>query len=218
VQALGAVDATLPEVRRGLDWLLRMEGSTPALKDRVAAFITGKPMSKGIDLELKGWPWEPGTASWVEPTSHALLALMTFRAQLPRRGAARIEEAERLLLDRVCANGGWNYGNCVALDQDLRPYPDTTALALIALQHRGSDQRVQHSVIKLEQLLESTDSGLCVALAMLALPLHGKDAAVLGPRLEKRFQETGFMGETRALSYALLAMAPVHPFRVSASA
>jgi hypothetical protein len=71
----------------------------------------------------------------VEPTSWALLALKRMRGALPRRRTEdRIEEAHRLLADRMCRGGGWNYGNKAILGFDLDPYPDTTALALLALQ------------------------------------------------------------------------------------
>jgi len=61
---------------------------------------------------LQAWPWVDGCFSWVEPTAWCLLLLKRRRARLPdRRVPARIAEAERLLDDRACAGGGWNYGN-----------------------------------------------------------------------------------------------------------
>jgi hypothetical protein len=41
--------------------------------------------------------------------------------------------SERMLLDRRCRDGGWNYGNRRVLGADLPSYPETTALALMAL-------------------------------------------------------------------------------------
>ncbi|MBW2463953.1 MAG: hypothetical protein JRH11_20055 [Deltaproteobacteria bacterium] len=81
----------------------------------------------GHDPTLVGWSWTDETHSWVEPTSHALLAL---RADEPRE---RTGEAVRLLLDRCVPDGGWNYGNTRVLDNMLRPFPATTGVALAAL-------------------------------------------------------------------------------------
>ena len=36
--------------------------------------------------------------------------------------------------ERQCADGGWNFGNASVYDVDLKSYPQTTAVALIALQ------------------------------------------------------------------------------------
>ena len=41
--------------------------------------------------------------------------------------------SERMLLDRRCRDGGWNFGNRRVLGADLPSYPETTALALMAL-------------------------------------------------------------------------------------
>jgi hypothetical protein len=38
-----------------------------------------------------------------------------------------------MLLERRCRDGGWNYGNRRVLGEDLPSYPETTALALMAL-------------------------------------------------------------------------------------
>src|SRR5699024_403026 len=57
-----------------------------------------------LDGTLRGWSWIDNTFSWVEPTSYALLALKAHGIGTH----SRVQEAERLLLDRVCADGGWN--------------------------------------------------------------------------------------------------------------
>ena len=54
----------------------------------------------------------------------------------PTGSQERLEQAERLLFDRQCAGGGWNYGNSEVLGQKLHAYVPTTALALLALQDR----------------------------------------------------------------------------------
>src|SRR5258706_177994 len=80
--------------------------------------------------------------SWVEPTAYALIALKKLRpVQGDGRSDRSIAEAERMLYDRACAEGGWNYGNSTAYGVELPPYLETTALALLALQDRRDDER-----------------------------------------------------------------------------
>ena len=123
------------------------------LIDLVSAFqdITTKVPNPRQDNSLQAWPWIPETFSWVEPTSWCLLALKKTAAQAPRNGAqARIREADTLLLNRVCTNGGWNYGNAAAFAQDLRPYVPTTAVGLMALQDRPRDPGVTRTLTFLD--------------------------------------------------------------------
>jgi hypothetical protein len=82
--------------------------------------------------QLRGWPWVDGTFSWVEPTSYALVALKAAGI----RKHERVLEAERLLCDRVCPDGGWNYGNPRVRNEDLPSMVPTTALAAIRLRCR----------------------------------------------------------------------------------
>ena len=64
------------------------------------------------DNSLQGWSWIPQTFSWVEPTGWALLALKKWsRVSGGAIDADRVAVAEKLLVDRACAQGGWNYGN-----------------------------------------------------------------------------------------------------------
>jgi hypothetical protein len=118
-------------------WLLgqRSRSHAPSLVERLRAAVRNEPPMVEQDEGLQGWPWSADTTAWVEPTAWALLALKQLRADMPRRRlAARVDEAHRLLADRMCRGGGWNYGNKAVLGTDLPPYPDTTALGLMALQ------------------------------------------------------------------------------------
>lgn len=186
---------------RGLPWRLRL---------RYWLFPDQEPTE--MDAGLVGWPWYPGTFSWVEPTCYALLALKSALADLPSGSTRRrIAEGERLLLDRVCPGGGWNYGNSVVLGEELWPYADTTALALIALQDMGPDPAVTSGLDRLIELTERNTSGLATALAVVCLRLYGRDATGLTQRLGVRYEQGRFLGDTRTLALAALALTDGDP-------
>ena len=87
--------------------------------------------------------------------------------------AARVQEAENVLLTRSCATGGWNYGNTSVYDQDLRPYVPTTALGLMALADRRADPVVVRALEFLRTHQLSERSGLALAWTALCLRIHG---------------------------------------------
>jgi hypothetical protein len=155
-----------------------------------------------IDPDLKGWAWTDGAFSWVEPTAYALIALK----KLVRDGSESevISEAERLLYDRMCRGGGWNYGNSTVLGVDLPPYPDTTALALIALQQRRFEAPIQQSLATLKTLLSSPVSGLTLSWAVVGLAIYGEPIFAWRARLAEVYARRRFLGETKTAALALL--------------
>jgi hypothetical protein len=205
VLALARYPAEAEVAQRGAAWLVGERGRTidgrPGL---LARMLTRPTPVVELDGALVGWPWTDGTFSWVEPTAYAVLAL---RAVTPRSAAAvaRIDEGKRLLLDRMCPDGGWNYGNRRVLGEDLWSYPDTTALALLALGREADGAVVTKGLAALDAMLETNPSGLATALGTLALAAHGREVGTLRVRLGGRFTETGFAGDLRALAWALLA-------------
>jgi hypothetical protein len=171
--------------------LFRIEGIKPALKpaatfilnsfgrmpfgqlDRLIHFVSG---SKGslFNTKLGGWCWNPGTAPWVEPTCYALIFLKAIRSHIPQdpRSAGIIQEAEMMLYDRICRQGGWNYGNSRVLGEELHPYPLTTALALIALQDFKTKPENRRSLEYLIQGLPAEKSLLNLAWDCIALDIY----------------------------------------------
>ena len=122
---------------RGLEWLIASTGAESRFLSRVAHWL--QPSVVEFDPELSGWPWQTGASSWIEPTAHALMALRRTARRLEHAGLAeRIDTGERMLLERRCRDGGWNYGNRRVLGADLPSYPETTALALMALDGHAS--------------------------------------------------------------------------------
>ncbi len=126
---LGVNDAS---TGRAIDWLVATRGAETRPVARLAAWLS--PHTVEFDASLSGWPWRTGTSSWVEPTAHALMALGRVARRNEHAGLEeRIAMGQRMLLDRRCRDGGWNYGNRRVLGADLPSHPETTALALMAL-------------------------------------------------------------------------------------
>jgi len=125
------------------------------------------------DNSLQAWPWIDGTFSWVEPTALALLLIKKCRSGLPGGAAARIADGERMLIDRVCAGGGWNYGGSNVFGQDLLPYVPTTAWGVLALQDRPKEPAFVRSLARLPQDATTEPTAQALALAVIALQVAG---------------------------------------------
>lgn len=192
---------------RGARWLLRRTPRTLGLALSLLHRLAPDTMKVRLDPDLKGWAWTADAASFVEPTCYALLALKRVRRHLPGTAVAqRIDEAERMVYDRMCRDGGWNYGNSTVLETELWPYADVTALALLALADHRRREANQRSLRVLRALLDRVDSGLALAWAMLCLTAYDQDVAPLRERLVAGYARTAFVGETKAVALALLAL------------
>lgn len=191
----------------GYDFLLGLRGESMPWRQRFRQFLSGRQVIE-LDSTLDGWPWAPGTFAWVEPTAWALLALKSnWPGAVPRAVRRRIRDGEKMLADRACVGGGWNYGNKRVYDEDLPPYPDTTALALLGLRGSG-DVVVESGFSALDALLDEHASGLSLALAALARRAWRRDAAGLLHRLAQRYDEGSFKDDHRTLALAALSAAP----------
>lgn len=176
------------------------------------------------DNSLQAWPWVENTISWVEPTSYGALALKRAR-QVGALGSSieavrtRIEVGERLLQDRACVSGGWNYGNAHVFGQDLLAHGPTTAVALLALQDRASQAFVQAGVRFLSRQAEIERSGFALALSSLCLRVFGQSAASLDPLILEQIPTSIGMANTVTLAAlsVVLSTAPgaLAPFRVT---
>lgn len=157
-------------------------GSTTA---QAYALATSLVASKGVrgdqvselrqDNSLQGWSWIDDTFSWVEPTAWSLLVLKKLRSRgtdLPGMNE-RIDEGERMLLDRACGIGGWNYGNSNVYGQELWPYVPTTALGLLAMQDRRDHPIMTKSLQQLQRDVRAERSTLAIALAIICLRVYG---------------------------------------------
>jgi len=197
-------------------WLLEQEGSKPGILAEIILWATGKSNVNKINRDLIGWSWVPHSFSWVEPTSYALIAVKKMRARLAGTHVdERIRQADAMIYDRMCDGGGWNYGNSKVFDYALWPYPDITAVALIAMQDHAREQANQVSLQVLNKTARETDSGLALCWAAICLNLYGQENSDFQKQIEKRFADTAFLGETKSLALAIIALgSKTNPFRV----
>ena len=77
------------------------------------------------------------------------------------------------MFDRVCQDGGWNYGNPEVYGQKLWPYVPTTAVALLALQDLRNHAVVIRSLGQLQKDVASERSVVAVALSIVCLRAYG---------------------------------------------
>jgi hypothetical protein len=191
----------------------RGNSSTSSWQQRVATALLSV---RGVALEqsnaqsgqnnrLQAWSWIESTFSWIEPTAVCLLALKKANADGPL-ARTRVADAEALILNRVCDEGGWNYGNAQVLGQDLRPYVPTTALALLAMQNRRDHPVVARSLAWLKTHAVSEPSTLALSLAALSLQVAGEPADEPTNRLLQRASETIAFSNLHAMALALYAL------------
>jgi hypothetical protein len=155
--------------QKGVAWLLGSAGIEGPLWRRLI-FRTRLFGNPDRNLDLKGWPWKPNTASWVEPTAHAIVALKQASVKASSsKLRERIGIGQAQLLDVRCKDGGWNYGSHAALQVDLVAFPETTGLALIGLQGQAD---LGKSTDLAARMARETTSPLARAWLTIALKLH----------------------------------------------
>lgn len=158
--------------RRGVEWLTAMKAMKLDWKLRLAQHFRAKN-ERDMDLDLDGWPWREGTASWVEPTAHALVALRLSAAKAGLESVEeRIRDGEKLLIDRRCADGGWNYGNRQVLGKPIGSFPESTGLGLIGLCGAG-DVDLRPSLQRGRAYWDERMPAAARAVVRMALRLNG---------------------------------------------
>ena len=192
-------------VRAG-NWILAQEGSKPGILAKLILALSFQKKAVHLNDDLVGWSWTPGSFSWVEPTSYCLIALKKIKSRLSAKAVQeRVDQAELMIYDRMCEGGGWNYGNAAVYGDPLWPYPDITALALIALQDHKERNDNRVSLRALSKMAETTDSGLALGWTTVCLSVYGEDTSELRKRLDQKFARTKFLGETKPVALAILA-------------
>ncbi len=224
--ALLAVEGSDEICIRAARFVLRSFGTMPRSWTARMAEWLGYGNGANVDTSLGGWGWNPGTAKWVEPTCCSLIFLKGLRAKMRHHGCelpaltrehgepllrterltSVIAEAESMVYDRQCASGGWNYGNSRVLGEDLRPYPLTTALALIALQDHKDRAENQRSLVYLNRAIEIEKSALSLCYACLCFDLYSQKWHHLLEKLVELHKNIEFFGSVKASALALLAL------------
>lgn len=184
---------------------------SPAVTERLASALVREKgvrlaqAEPGQDSTLQGWAWVRDTFSWVEPTAWCLLALKTgsVRSVL---AAERRQEAERLLTNRMCRGGGWNYGNASALGQDLRPYTATTALGLLAMQDRPDDSVVRESLAYLSAQRLAESAAMTLSLVSVCLRLFGEAPDDVDDTLARVVETSERAGNVQGMAMAAFAL------------
>ena len=204
--ALGDASEQQERIIKAGNWVLEQEGSKPGILANLIRAIRFEKEVVRLNEDLIGWSWSPNTFSWVEPTSYCLLALKKNQRVLPEKTLReRVEQGELMIYDRMCEGGGWNYGNSSVYGDSMWPYPDVTAVALIALQDRRERKENHMSLRVLVDLARQTDSGLALGWTAICLALYGENSDEMKRLLAQRFAKTHFLGETKSLALAALA-------------
>src|SRR5215204_4280876 len=197
--------------------LLGLHASALEHRDGNRALLDGMQRVKGLALKpspinrqdnsIQGWSWIDDTFSWVEPTAWCLLALKhCVQGPHSRIEQIRVDDAERLLVDRGCHGGGWNYGNSNMLGKELAPYVPTTAVALLALRDRAGEPAVTNGLAFLERHSTSERSAMALALAARGLHAYGHDTSAVRGALVEQLPITTALGNNAAVAAAVYAL------------
>ena len=152
-------------IQQARGWILAGTGANSTFWYRLRERMLGSNSSE----EHPGWPWFPGTAAWVAPTSLAMLALRKSDAKQPAIGE-RLRQGREFLLARRCADGGWNHGSARALGYEGNSYPETTGVALLAL---AGVPNLERSIAAAERHWRQCRSAEGAAWLKLGLLAHG---------------------------------------------
>jgi hypothetical protein len=157
------------QYRRGIEWLKGQTGRESTWSYRLRQRMAGNK-----DDFPDGWPWFPGAAAWVIPTSLGILAFeRALRHGKDRMLETRIDAGREFLLSRMCADGGWNHGSNRALGRDGDSYPETTGIALLAL-HELQSAQIERAKTSARRHLRTCRNAEGVAWLRMALAERGE--------------------------------------------
>jgi len=199
VLALARSREAADNFNRGVKWLLSVK--TLQLSQDV---MQASKKILAIDFSLRGWPWLPGAATWIEPTALAMLALESVA---DRKATERVQEAILYIQDRRCPGGGWNVGNPVMFNSALPARVHTTALVLLAL-HKISPGRINSEDIGILRSEIHRDGGvLGLAWGLLALKTLGEyDTLAEGRLAALQDKDGGWANNPYKTAAAIMAL------------
>src|ERR1700722_1419008 len=151
-----------------------------------------------------GWPWAPGSASWVIPTAFSIIALKQYTVcNRLEASENRIRLGVEMLLDRVCVAGGWNSGNSVVYGVPLRPHVEATAIALMALQGEHRSVVIDKSLEWLKLSAAHIDAVSSLAWCILSLFVYQEPVDWLKDRLVMRIGDGRRIYDSATLATAM---------------
>lgn len=214
--ALNSANDSSGARERGRSWLMNIKGREGnwfwrwkfKLADRAVRF----------DPDRYGWPWLPGSASWVIPTAFSVIAIKQFTAcNREEVSEKRIRLGVDMLLGRVCVGGGWNSGNSVVYSVPLPAHVEATAIALLALQDETPSPAIQASLGWLKQRSATIESVESLAWCILSLFVYQEPVDHLKTKLAVLIGDGREIRNNATLATALLALKcgeMIHPFMV----
>jgi hypothetical protein len=186
----------IPSRLRAYQWLIHFSGKEANWFWKWKFRTTDREVR--FDPDQYGWPWFPGTVSWVVPTSFSILALnqAPCTGGLLRPITVRLQRGTKMLLDRACPSGGWNAGNGVVFGAPMPPHPDDTAVALLALTAQKDAPAVRQGLRYLEDIASRLRAPASLAWAVLALAAYQRPVHSLQLRLSalpglRHIEDTG---------------------------
>jgi hypothetical protein len=196
----GAV--TEQQRRNAIGWLKARSGRESGWSYRLQQRLVGNK-----DEFPQGWPWFPGAAAWVIPTS---LGILAFEKALRRRDSApgelqeRVDAGRKFLLGHMCADGGWNHGSNRALGRDGDSYPETTGIALLALNGVASPQ-IERAKAMARKHLASCRAAEGIAWLRMGLAAHGETVAQISDPVCRTNMDEALMALAQTQQNPLLA-------------
>jgi hypothetical protein len=195
----------------GLRWISSdWPGSASPFRRIIRGLARGKSVNRQND-RLSGWGWTPGTASWVEPTAFALLALdRAPKNLLPPGAEKRRRLATAMLYDRMCPGGGWNCGNPMVYGVPGDPSIPQTVWALLALRNEQGRTEQGESLRWLEANLagETRKGAASLALAKICLGAYGRPWPASAPRIGEAAETREFRENVTTMAWMCLAQSP----------
>lgn len=208
--ALSELGTSPQALARGVAWLCRAWPAEGNFWWRIRRWAFREKGTVRQNDSLRGWSWTPGTSSWVEPTSYALILLRNLPTPLQSRRASRRRElAQAMLYDRMCPGGGWNCGNPLVYGVAGEPQVGPTVWALLALQDHDHRPEIESSLTWLEQCYEGISGPASLALAHLCLACYGRSTPPLESPLERFYQREQFLGSVVVMAWVATALGPV---------
>jgi hypothetical protein len=199
------------KVARGLSWLCRELPGEARWFPRLIRRFSKRPTIGTQNESYYGWSWTVGTASWVEPTSYAILLLhVTPPDLLSATAKQRLVLGEAMLRDRMCPGGGWNCGNPVVYGVPGIPQASSTAWGLLALREHPEWTEVQKSISWLQEHLKAIQSPGSLALALMAMNAYGRPDEALSQSLQSLYQTKEISLSVPEVAWATLALDPNH--------